>query len=176
MLINNNKWKNIILLVGGFTIVVILFEILPRLADTSSMFIDWIEQHNKIEQTGSIDLQIKDLTVKNNYLKKEITYYVSNYEENQQLSSILSLIDEISSKTNIIVESIKPGKIEKKNNLWLQPMNINLSGKYEDFYNFIKFLESSQKVVIIKSIQIKPENQAAGVLSINTNIEVYLNI
>ena len=176
MPIKNKKWKNIILLLCGFTIVVLLFEIFPRALGTFSLASEWMEQSDQIERLGEIETRIEMVSKENSSLKEDISSIVSDYEDNQKISSVLSLLDEIANGTNVNIEAIKPQAIVKRDNLWLQPIDMTITSKYENFYNFIRFLESSQKVVLVKDIYLKHENSVTGMLNINTKLEVYLNL
>lgn len=176
MPIKDKKWRNVSIIMIGFTILVLLFEIIPRLFSTGKLVTQWLGQKNQIEKANEYDISIRTYSAYNNKLKKQISYFVSDYEENQNISSVLNLIDEISSKSEVKVESIKPGKIVKQNNLWLQPMDIYISGKYEGFYNFLRFIESAEKVIIPKEVIITNDDSNSGKLKVKIKLNVYLNL
>ena len=176
MPIKNKKWKNILMLLCGFTVIILLFEILPRALNTLSLTSEWIEQSDQIEMLGKIDARINMITKQNAELKASIGSIVSDYEDNQKISSVLSLFDEIAPNRNVNIEIVKPLEIIKRDNLWLQPIDMTITAMYENFYNFIRFLENSQKVVLVKEITLKNENSVNGKIKINTTFEVYLNL
>ncbi|MFO7445406.1 MAG: type 4a pilus biogenesis protein PilO [Ignavibacteriaceae bacterium] len=176
MLIRNKKWKNYMVLSAGFTILVILFEILPGYNNLISMGIELYNRGAEIEKGEKNIVRENNLTLENKQLRQQINSLISNYEENQRISSIISFLDEAAFGKGVDIASIKPGKIVKKDSLWLQPMEVNLDSDYEGLYNFVRHLEKSSKVVLIKELDFIPKAPLNDSLRITANLEVYLNL
>jgi Tfp pilus assembly protein PilO len=176
MPIKTPKWRNMVILVLGFMAIVLFFEIVPRLMNTTSLVFDWIDQSRQIEQSDRVAKQLQLAKQKNSDVKGYINGIVSDYEESQNASSILQMLDEIAAKSKVNIATIKPRQIVQHDNLWLQPIEVELISKYENYYNFVRFLENSQKVVLIKEIFMERENSVNGSLQIRINLEVYLNL
>ena len=92
MPIKNPKWRNLFLLVLGFTIIVIFFEVIPRILNDITLISDWIEQSNRIDRIGEVEKALEISKKENSRLRKNIGSIVSNYEDKQKISSVLSSI------------------------------------------------------------------------------------
>ena len=176
MPVKNKQWRNIISLTILLTVFIFMFEIIPHLTEVTSLFINWLNQSGQIEKLDEAEVKLRRVTAYNRNLSARISTIVSDYEENQKISNVLSFIDQIATGAKINIVSIKPGKIKKRNELWLQPIELTLLSNYEGFLNFVFMLENSPKVIIIKSIEIKPSRIIGERLKVNANIEVYLNL
>ncbi|MBU0475266.1 MAG: type 4a pilus biogenesis protein PilO [Bacteroidetes bacterium] len=176
MKINNKKWKNINVIIIVFTIVVLFGEILPRIWDLSSLTINWINDTNKLDKVTAIDANLYKLTETNKKLKSQINQIVSDYEENKNISTTMRYLNNIAKKSNISITSIKPSKLKSNENLWLLPVELEFNSNYEELYNFIRFLESSEKVILVTEISINPITITQQKLKVLTKINVYLNL
>ncbi len=61
-------------------------------------------------------------------------------------------LNKIANKSKINISSIKPRKLKSNENLWLQPIELEVYSNYEEVYNFIRFLENSEKVIVITEV------------------------
>ena len=86
MPIKNPKWRNLFLLVLGFTIIVIFFEVIPRILNDITLISDWIEQSNRIDRIGEVEKALEISKKENSRLRKNIGSIVSNYEDKQKYS------------------------------------------------------------------------------------------
>ncbi|MBN2571421.1 MAG: hypothetical protein JXA68_04780 [Ignavibacteriales bacterium] len=176
MLIKNKKWKNLILLNLIVLIIILLFEIIPRGIELGSLFFDLIAQSNQIDEIQTIDNSINELKLINNKIKNQIRQNVTDYKENENISSFYALLTIIAEQTNSSIKTINASEIKKVNNLWSQKLEITFETNFINFFNFIQELENSQKVILIKNIFIKQEKLLSNKLLITTNFEVYLNL
>lgn len=176
MPIKNPKWRNLFLLVLGFTIIVIFFEVIPRILNDITLISDWIEQSNRIDRIGEVEKALEISKKENSRLRKNIGSIVSNYEDKQKISSVLSSIDNIAKKAKVSLDRIIPKEVSYRDNLLLQPIEIELTSQYENYYNFIRFLENSPKVIIVKEIAVHQLESGSKYLKIDTKLEVYLNL
>ena len=176
MLIKSKKWKNIIFLSLFLFVVVTFSDVIPDYSNLVSTGYDLFIQKRKIEESENNRLAIRELEIKNKNLKLEINRVVSNYEENKNLSSVLSFLDEAAKESKVKFTSIRPKKLEKKDNLWMQPVEVNISSSYGNIYNFTRYLESSSKVAVLKELSFKPEEMLKPKLEMKAEIEFYLNL
>ncbi|MBI1937422.1 MAG: type 4a pilus biogenesis protein PilO [Ignavibacteriales bacterium] len=176
MLIKNKKWKNIIFLSIACVSIIFLFEIAPRIYNVAGLTIDLIVQKYKIDSNKENDELISEYGVRNKALKRKIGRVVSDYERSRNISDILSFVDSAAQRTKVNIREIKPGKIIRNNNLWLQPVDINISARYENFYNYVRSLENSSKVMLIKKLTMISGESLGGSLDIKLHLEIYLNI
>ena len=176
MKFNNTKWRNLFYLIAGFSLFVLILEIIPRTWDLTGNIAEWISSSNKIDMLNEQEQKLGEITIRNNRLKDEINSIVSDYEENKNISSILNELNGIASASKVKITNIKPEKIEKDKNLWLQPMEINIESNFDGIYNFVRMMENSSKVIVVKSIDIRSIKTLSGYLNSNVNIEVYLNL
>ncbi len=176
MQIKNKKWKNINISIIVIIVLILFFEILPRIWDLGKTSIEFIENSKKLEKIDEVDSKLKELTIENRNLKAVMNKIVSNYEENKNISSTMRYLNDISNKSHISISSIKPLKLNKRENLWLQPIEIEFYSNYEQLYNFIRFLEYSKKVMLITEITVVPKIITHNKLKVITKIDVYLNL
>lgn len=176
MQIKNKKWRNIILLTIICVGIIFLFEIAPRLYNLSDLALNLVIQKYRIDSNKEKDGVINEYTARNKMLKRKIGLVVSDYERNRNISDILSFVDSAAQKNKVSVREIKPAKIIKSNNLWLQPVDINISARYENFYNYVRTLENSSKVMLIKKLTMVSGESTGELLDIKLHLEIYLNI
>lgn len=176
MKIKNKKWNNINLGIIAFTVVIILFEFIPRIMDLSSQTLGWISDTIKLEETSDIDAKLIEQSVRNKNLKSQMKQVVSEYEDDKNISTVMEYLNDIASKSNINISSIKALKLKKDNRLWLQPVEIEFTSSYEQLYNFTRFIEHSSKVILVNKLVTKPEVITKGKLTSNLLVDVYLNL
>lgn len=176
MQIKTKKWKNIILLSLFLFVIIIFSEIIPKYSDLLSMSYDLIEQKIRSKESEENKSEMNKLLSENKNLKIEINNIVSDYEENKNLSSVLNFLDTAAKESGVSFTSIKPMQLLRKDNLWLQPVEINISSKFENIYNFTRYLESSSRVAVLKELQFKPEEMLSSKLNVKANLEFYLNL
>jgi Tfp pilus assembly protein PilO len=176
MLIENKKHKNVILLTLLATVIIFLFEVIPKYSDLVTIVFKLIEQNSEIERIAENEKELMELNLQNQLLKSRIYSTVSDYKENKNLSAVISHLDSLAKESHIKNLAIKPGQMIKENHLWLQPIEVSLNSGYENIYNYIRFLENSSRVIKIKGLYFKPEKPLKPELDLKANIEVYLNL
>ena len=176
MQIKNKKWKKIIMLSALSAAAIFLFEIAPRLYSVAELTFQFVEQKYEISSNKDNDEIIGELNIQNAGLKKQIGYIVSDYERSKNISDILEFVDFAAQMTKVSMREIKPGKIVRSNNLWLQPVEINITARFENFYNYIRLLEKSSKVMLIKKLTMLQHETSTKMIDINLKLEIYLNI
>ena len=176
MKIKNKKWRNISMIIIGFTILIIVFEIIPRSFDLVSNYITTVDQEKKINELEILKLQQKNLQIEVNDLENNISKLVSNIESDKKISSIINLLNQLSDKAKVKIVSIKPTKISKKDNLWIQLLEVKMESRLENIYNLTRFLENADKVISFNKLEVKSVKPANDKLTINSELEVYLNL
>ena len=176
MQIKNKKWKNIVVLVLTGTLFILVFEIIPRLLDNADLVYRFIVQKYKVGSIQNIEEEISRCNLENKALMKQTGFIVSNYERDKNISNILSIVDSAAFMSKTSIREIKPSKIIKQNNLLRQTVDIYLSAGYENFYNMLRFLESSSKVMVVRGFLISSGKNDKDDLNIKLELEVYLNI
>lgn len=176
MPIKNKKWKGLIAISALLFSLVMLFDILPRFTSLCSMTVEFIEDKSKLDKGKESEMRFKELMVENITLKDELRGMAPGYAPRESISSVISLLDSVSQKSRSRITSIMPGKIFKKDNVILQPLEVNLTAKYENAYNLVRFLETAKKVILIKSLALTPKEPLSDSLNIKTELEVYMNL
>ena len=176
MLIKNSKWRNLSLLILVMTVIVLVFEIIPRGIGVVEMVFELVANNNKIDRAAEIEIELSSLNTENLMLKKEIESVVTDYDDSRQISGILANLQEIADNSECDITAIKPGKLEKNKNLWVQNMQLEINGSYENLYNFFRFLENSTKVMIINNATFAPSKTKSRKLEMSLLLEVYLNL
>lgn len=176
MLIKNKKWKNLSMLILTLTVIVFVFEIIPRGVGVFELLFELYTNNNKVERSSEIDIELKQLNLENTTVKKEIESLVTHYDDSRQISSVLAALEEISTLSGCEINTIKPAEPEVKKNLRVQSLELLINGSYENLYNFLRFTEKSSKVMIINSVDISPVKTGKSGLQMFLNIEVYLNL
>jgi len=176
MQIKNKKWKQIILISISTLLMIVFFEIIPRAMNIGSLVIQLIDQKIKIGSNEKNEDLIKQYTIENKSLRRQIGNIVSDYEKDKNISQILNFLDSASQLNNVRILEIKPGPIIKNKNILITPIDINFTAHYENFYNYLLNLEKSSKVMVIKQLSIVPKDILSDTLSIKAKIDVYLNI
>ena len=159
MPIKSKKWKNIIALSFFLFAVLIFSDIIPDYSNIAIIGYDLFIQKRKIEESENNKQTIRELEIKN-----------------KNLSSVISFLDLAAKESKAKLTSIRPRKLEKKDNLWMQPVEINISSSYENIYNFTRYLESSSKVAVLNELNFKPEGILKPELKLKAEIEFYLNL
>ncbi len=176
MIIKSKKWKNINIGIIAFTLVVMLFEFIPRIIDLGSLTFGLVSDTIRIEETSNIDTELMEQTLKNKNLKSQLKQVVSTYEEDKNISTVMQYLNNIASKSNISIASIKALKLKQNDRLWVQPVEIEFTSNYEQLYNLTRFLERSSKVILVNKLSSKPEVITKSKLNTKLLLDVYLNL
>jgi hypothetical protein len=156
--------------------MIFFFNILPRTGELWDVYLEWRSQTELLENEMESNYELRFAEKLNAGLKARISSIVSEYDETIKVSSVIKSVDKVADKTRIEIITLRPKKIEKQENLWLQPIEIILSGSYENFYNLIRYIELSEKVVLIKAFELRPEDILKPELEIKLVVDVYLNM
>ncbi len=176
MPIKNKKWRNIIFSVLLVNAAILIFEIIPRSAVLFDLYLEWKDQSELLERDMESSYELQYAQKVNALLKAKISSIVSEYDETVKVSSVIKSVDYVAAKTRTEIITLRPQAIEKKENLWLQPIEIILTGSYENFYNLIRYIELSEKVVLVKAFEMQPAKLLKPELQIKLNVHVYLNL
>ena len=82
----------------------------------------------------------------------------------------------VSTKAGCRINYLNSDEIVKEGDLWVQPLEMNLICTYEQLYNFARFVESAEKVVMINEVSAKNRTFPGKRLNCDLKIKVYLNI
>ena len=176
MVVKNKKWRSYIFATCSLFFLLFLFEIIPDYSAIFNTLWSTITTNNIKNQINKYEAQITDLRNENLELKSSETNFLSTNENKKDISSVISFIDLVAHKSFIKKYSLKPGNFKKKDNLSILPIEVEINSDYSSVYNFIKFIERSSNVVIIKELTIKPKDVLQDSLVVKTNLEVYLNL
>jgi Tfp pilus assembly protein PilO len=175
MLIHNKKWKNYIVLSLAVAVIIVLLEIIPRYAGLVSLCYDFYLRGANTNETNNIETE-KKLSAENKNIKEKINKLITSSEDNQKISAIISLLDEAAYGKGVDIASIKPINIKKQENLWVQPIEVNLYSDYEGIFNFVRHIERSSKVILIKELDYAAKVPLNDSLLVKACLEVYLNL
>lgn len=153
-----------------------VFEILPRVRGVLELAWEKYESENKLNRMSEIDLMMTQINSENKLLKSRINSLVTDYEKERQLYGILSTLEKVTEETDCKITSIKPSGVEKNKNLWVQTINLEVNAPYENLYNFVRFIENSSKVMIVKNLSLKLQKGESKNLNMLISMEVYLNL
>jgi hypothetical protein len=176
MPIKNKKWRNItwaVLLLNG---AIFFFEIIPRAGVLLDLYLQWQDQSELLDSELESGYKLQYAEKLNALLKTKIGSIVSEYDETVKVSSVIKSVDNVAEMTRTEILTLRPQPIEKKENLWLQPIEIILTGSYENFYNLIRYIELSEKVVLVKAFEMQPAELLKPELQIKLRVHVYLNM
>lgn len=176
MQIKNKKWKLILITVITSFIMITFFDLVPRVGDIATMALKFHGEKGKLKQEMESERSLKDLMAENRMLKGELKNTLSGYEDKENISSVISLLDSVAILSEIRISSIKPQKPYKKDNLMLQPIEVNITSSYERAFNYVMFLEKSSKVILVKDLSILSKDKSKDSLFIKASLEVYLNL
>lgn len=176
MQIRNKKWKFVNIAALGFFALLFFFEFMPRYMSLFEQITNYISSVNEGNTLAQNIQELKLVKNENQRIKTNINQLISNYKENKNLSGILSYLDENAMASDIKFKEIKPGELKRQDNLWLQPIEVTLATKYENIYNYLRFIESSNKVILVNELTMEPVSDSRDSLNINIKFEVYLNL
>lgn len=176
MQIKNQKMKMLLILILISFVMITALDLVPRLSGIGKTAISLYEKENKLKEEKESGEKLKNLTAENRMLKGEVKNSLAGYAENQNISSVIALLDSAAGFSETRISSIKPLNSYKKDNLLLQPVEVNIMTSYENVYNFIRFLEKAKKVVLVKELDIASKDESRDSLSVKARLEVYLNL
>ena len=176
MVFKNSKWRNLVVLMLFLFVLVLFMEIIPRAGGLIDLIWEKVENENKIGRIAEVDSELTEINSENKILKSRIGSLMTDYEEERQLYGILSTLEQVTIDSDCKITSIKPSGIDKKDDLWVQTIDLKVRGDYEKLYNFIRFVENSSKVMLVESLDIKPAKGEENNLDMSLTMEVYLNL
>ena len=176
MLIKNKKWLNVtVMSLVGFAII-ILFEIIPDITHDLSLAYNYFAQKHKASVESDKQAEFEIVSRENKIIKHKMAGLVSVYDDKGNLSNIISNMDEEAKLANVGILSIRPDKVTTKENLYYLPLEVELSSSYERFYNYLRFLEQSSRVLVLNEANIQKKENSTDSLTIKAKFEVYLNL
>ncbi|MGD8778483.1 MAG: type 4a pilus biogenesis protein PilO [Ignavibacteria bacterium] len=175
-ILKNKKWNTYLISTSVLFLVILIFEIGPRLFDVLSNSASLVWDLYNTEDEETVAIQLEEDTLLNNRIKSRVNNFVSDYNENKNISPFIKLLSEQAAQSKLKIISINSKKISKEKDLWKQGIELNLEGSFTDYFNFITNLENSQKVVSVQSMDIKPVRLNRPLLNINLQLDVYLNL
>ena len=176
MLIKKTKFRYYILFSITLFFLVSFIEIIP---DYFTLFYNlWevVDSSNLKNSIKDYESQITAMEIENSRLKSSETNFISTNESKSDISSIISFLDVVSQKSFIKNYSLRPAAVEKKDNLSVLPIEVEIGGDYSQVFNYINFIERSSRVIIIQNLSIKPKDILKDSLIVKTNLDVYLNL
>ena len=130
----------------------------------------------RMESNENNQAEINNLIFQNKQLTRQIGDIVSDYRKNKNISDVITLLDTLARKCDVHIVDIKPLKMGKTNNLWVQPIDVSFSSSYEGMYNYLLMLEQSSKVILLRKISMLNSADSKTNIEIKTQFAVYLNI
>jgi|GEM_PF-3401289 Tfp pilus assembly protein PilO len=176
MKIKNKKWKNYIILTWVLFAMVFLFEIIPDYSALFSNLYDILNKNELKNDLNNCQMKINSLNIENQKLKSMISGSITDVDNNKDVSSVLSFLDDISQKSRANIAMLKPGVITKSDNLYVLPIEIEMNAGYCGIYNYFNFLESSSKIVTIQNLEIRSKVLLTDTLTAKADLNIYLNL
>lgn len=174
--IKNKKWKNIIIGASLMFMLILIMEIFPRMYNIVSLSTELLIKKYRMESNENNQAEINNLIFQNKQLTRQIGTIVSDYRKNKNISDVITLLDTLARKCDVHIADIKPLKMGKTNNLWVQPIDVSFSSSYEGMYNYLILLEKSSKVILLRKISMINSVDSKPNIEINAQFAVYLNI
>ncbi len=176
MLIKNAKWRSYVFVSITLFALVLLFEIIPDYSTLFSNLWEIVDGNNLNNRIKDYESQIADLESENSKLKTSVSNFITTNASKNDISSIISFLDKVSQRSFVKNYSLRSGNIEKKDNLSVLPIEVEINGNYSQAFNYLNFIERSSRVIIIRNLSIKPKEILKDSLIVKTNLSVYLNL
>ncbi len=170
----DKRKRNLVILVILFSLLIFLFEIIPGLFENVSLLAEYIKRTAGAGDAAEVTYRLKNAQSENHALKSALGGIVTEYEENSAFSPLLILLNDLAERSGLDIMHLRPGPAERQKDLWLQPVEIEMEGSFEEFYNFNRFLENSGKVITVKKCEIKKDKGKK--LKITAQLDIYLNL
>jgi Tfp pilus assembly protein PilO len=173
--IKSRKWKIIIRSVTVLTILIFIAEIIPNATELISKYIEYYSVNQKISNTYNNATKITRLHQENSQLKSTLAIFLTNNGKNGRLSDIVKFLNEASKNVGAEIVLIKPGTTYSKNSFEIQSIDLEVRSTYENIYNFIRKIESCQKIITVSYLTISSKKPFSNDLILLAKLEVYTN-
>ncbi|MFH0736280.1 MAG: type 4a pilus biogenesis protein PilO [bacterium] len=157
-------------------LLVVVIETLPRSISLISNYFQYLSQKSIVDNKSDTDTRLIEVQTKKSLLKESINKMVTNDDNDYRLSSIISLFNLYAEKSMVDILSLKPGKISKEGDLKVQRVELILNSNYEQLYNFVRFIENSEKVIRINEIIMEQSASSNQILEISFIADLYINL
>ncbi|HEX2982187.1 MAG TPA: type 4a pilus biogenesis protein PilO [Ignavibacteriales bacterium] len=176
MKIKNKKWKNLLLSSAVAFGLLLLFEIIPGYMDIFSLSYGLISRHLKISGSSDIESSMLAAQTENKSLKITLGRMTSLKERSGKFARLLMKLERAAKTSRASIQSLKPLNVVEKDKLLIQPVELKVSAGYEGIYNFIRYLENSSNVFVIKEAIIKNSKKPEEKPEASLIIDFYLNL
>jgi hypothetical protein len=176
MFLRNTKWKRLATVFSIFMAFVFLFEIVPMFYSISSHLFISIERKLFNGDVDENEKLLLTLQHKKSTISKKIDRLVLNTDRYMGISSIVATIDSLAKVCDVQIIDILPGNVNKSGNLDVQSVSVKMKCSYENFYNFVRFMEHSAKVIRFKEFILESPKNKSKYLSGSIVMDFYLNL
>jgi hypothetical protein len=126
----------------------------------------FIDDRNKIEQKKLLLSRYKNILKRGDKLKERETYIKKEFEKLDGIlltgakpslaaSELQSIMENIVSKVNVTIKSVRNKKPQKKNSFYLIPIEITVESTLRELRDVIYHIEKSNKFLFVKDLYIK---------------------
>jgi Tfp pilus assembly protein PilO len=175
MVIKNKKWKSYTIITAVFFAFIIVFEIAPDYSADFYSIGEFITSSNNKSELEKCETEILNLTKRNSALRNTLSANTDINNDKNDISSVINYLSIVSRKSYVENYSLRPAALEQKDGLWVLPINIEISGDYSIIYNYIRFIEMSPRIIVIRDLSITPKEKLKDDLLMKTNLEFYVN-
>ena len=125
--------------------------------------------NNLKQATAGID----DLNRKIEELKQAITFFESKLPQEKEVDKILKEVWQIAEANRLTTRTIKTLKAERGANYSEQPIQMNLSGDFEGFYQFVLQLEKLPRITRVTQMKLTKIDKNEGAMQAQLVLNIY---
>ena len=164
-----------ILVLGIFFSGILLLEIIPRNITASQDLLIWMFAGSLEDERDVNDGLITNNQYSINLASKQISEIASEYDSELKLSSLYLTFNDFARLSKSEIVDVSPKEMVRENVLWKIPVTLEISGEFENLFNFINAVEHSEKVINISGFSIS-HNTGSKKLLLKLDLDVYINL
>ncbi len=117
----------------------------------------------KLQQAGEMNLALDRIGGEIAEIRRNLADFDRRLPEEKRIYDFLRSIDQLASQSDVTMESLTPGPLEKESLYSRMMVKIAARGRFPDFYRFLSRLEGLPRITRLVGLRIKRvDSQGAG--------------
>ncbi len=161
------------LLLVGILAGAAYFVFLPHWRQVEQVRKETMEKQARLNNLGQLGQSSEALTKELADLTQALEFFESKLPDNQQIHSVLREVTQITEKHGLTTKSVRTLKQVESPDYVAQPIEMDLSGGFPGFYQFLLDLRKLPRITKIGQMELAKDKVAEGVVQTKMVLTIY---
>ena len=162
-----------VLLLVGILAGAAWFVFMPHWKEVEAVRKEVQDKKVRMTQLEHLGQTSEGLTKELGELAKALEFFESKLPADQQISVVLREITQITDRHGLVTRSVRTLKQVESPDYVAQPIEMDMTGSFEGFYQFLLELERLPRITRISQMELTKDKQAEGVVQVKMVVSIY---